>query len=358
MKKLVVLIVLMGLVGTMLAGGCAKDSEQEMKAETKVEKNESTDDEEKAEAVEESGDDEIVIAYISKALDQVWFINEGNGGVKDTAITLGAKDVLLIDAKMNPDTYLSALDNVIAQEVDGIIVCTPDQQLSQATVTKAESAGIPLLAIDDPLQDGEGNLMSAFIGLDAYKIGEACGNWMADYVEANDLMSAGESVGLLLLTMDTVSSCVPRTEGEYDSFTTRLPDFPEEQIFRSDYNGETEKGFDAAAAIITANPQIETWMVMTANDEGAIGATRAMEQADLDEKAIVVGLGGYLCDGEFEKESTSYKASAYLDSYAEGKKAASLMMMHLLNGEPLPEQTKFGAIMVTKENYKEIKGIE
>ncbi|MFQ9702690.1 MAG: hypothetical protein ACLR0U_11450 [Enterocloster clostridioformis] len=32
--------------------------------------------------------------------------------------------------------------------------------------------------------------------------------------------------------MDTVSSCVPRAEGEGDNFAANRPDFPAERIFR------------------------------------------------------------------------------------------------------------------------------
>lgn len=36
------------------------------------------------------------------------------------------------------------------------------------------------------------------------------------------------------------------------------------------------------SAIFTAHPDVKKWMSMRANEEGAVGATRALEQAGLD----------------------------------------------------------------------------
>ncbi|HBM76284.1 MAG TPA: LacI family transcriptional regulator, partial [Clostridiaceae bacterium] len=122
MKK--VLALLMSLVITVVAlSGCgtAKDA---------------SDSKSNAGSAKESPKKDIVLAGIYKAGDQQWFIGEG-AAAKDKAIKMGAKDFMFIDAKMNPDTYLQALDNAIAQGVSGILVCVPDQKLSAVTMEKA-----------------------------------------------------------------------------------------------------------------------------------------------------------------------------------------------------------------------------
>ena len=53
---------------------------------------------------------------------------------------------------------------------------------------------------------------------------------MANYAKDNDLVGK-DDVGLLIMTMDTVSSCVPRAEGEYDKFKEDCADFNEDNIF-------------------------------------------------------------------------------------------------------------------------------
>ena len=167
-----------------------------------------------------------------------------------------------------------------------------------------------------------------------------------------------EDVGLLLMTMDTVSSCVPRAEGELDKFTELCPDFPEANVFKADYDGTTDKGNTAAAAVITANPQIKTWLVTGANEEGCIGAARALESAGLDADACVVGLGAYMAKGEWNNkgaDGTCVKASAYFSADQVGAGSVEVLLDMIEGNEPEME-TAVDAVVVTPENYKEEMG--
>lgn len=348
MKKLVSLLIALTMI-TSLFVACSKDeSTKSSKEVDNSQQQSSTTNDKKAK------DDKIIIAGIYKAGDQVWFIDEG-AAAEEMSKQMGADEFIYIDSKMNPETYLQAIDNVIAQEVDGVLTCIPDQQLSQVTVNKLKEAGIPVIAADDALQDLEGNKLAPWVGISAYNIGAANGDWMASYAIENGLDKDVEA-GVLLLTMDTVSSCVPRTEGEYDKFKENIPDYPEDRIFRADYNGETDKGFTAASSIITANPQIKKWMIMTANDEGAVGAVRALEQGGLDQDSCVIGLGAYLAKGEFKKEYSAMKAATYFSAQAVGGDSAKFLMEYILNGTEIPMEHAVDAIIVTKDNYKEVMG--
>lgn len=340
MKKVLALLLAFMMVGTILVG-CGSGPA-----------NETSNDSEGNSTENPVKEDKIVIAGIYKAGDQVWFIDEG-AAAEAMAKEMGADEFIFIDAKMNPDTYLQAIDNVIAQKVSGVITCIPDQQLSKVTVEKLEAAGIPVIAADDALQDEDGNKLAPWVGISGYKIGQTNGEWMANYAIENGLDKDAEA-GVLFLTMDTVSSCVPRTEGQVQMFTEILPDFPNNKMLYADYNGETDKGFTAASGIITANPQIKKWLVMTANEEGAIGAVRALEQAGLDKESCVIGLGGYLAVGEFEKEYSAMKAATYFSSAAVGGTSAKTLMEYILNGTKMPMEYAVDAEIVTKDNYKEI----
>ena len=79
---------------------------------------------------------------------------------------------------------------------------------------------------------------------------------MAKYAIDNKLVT-DPTAAVLLLTMDTVSSCVPRTKGELEKFKETLPNYKNSSIYSADYDGTTALGFNAAAAIFTAHPNIE-----------------------------------------------------------------------------------------------------
>ncbi len=300
-------------------------------------------------------EENLVVYGIYKAGDQTWFIDEGNAA-KEAVEALGG-EFIYVDAKMSPEEYLKDIDNAIANKASGIVTCIPDQTLSQATIDKVTEAGIPIVAADDALQDDDGNKLAPWVGINAYVIGEANGEWLANYAKDNDLIGK-EDVGLLIMTMDTVSSCVPRAEGEYDKFTELCPDFSTDNIFYADYDGTTDKGNTASAAVFTANPQIKTWLVTGANEEGTIGACRALETAGLDADACVVGLGAYMAKDEWNDkgaDGTCMKAAAYFSSDSVGQGSVDVLMK-VIAGEDVDMETAVDAVVVTPETYKDVMG--
>lgn len=302
-------------------------------------------------------------AFICKDLSQEWFVGTSTS-MKETAVALGAKDVIMYDCAMSPDKYMTALDNAISQKVDVLIVCPPDQNLSQITVERCNEAGIRVMADDDGLIDENGVHIAPALELDAYKVGQGIGEYLGNYVIENNI--SGDNVGYLVMTMSEVSSCVPRSEGARDKFLEMVPDFPADKIIEADYDGTTDKGFNVAAATITAHPEIDTWLVTAPNDEGAQGATRALEQAGVDDKAIVIGVGGYLAKDEFKKDYSCFKATAYIDPILDGQIAAEAAMEWYLNDTvPYTDYIKdgeefgvypFSATMIDATNYQEVMG--
>lgn len=296
-----------------------------------------------------------VIYGIYKAGDQTWFIDEGEAAKK--VVEQRGDEFIYVDAKMNPEEYLKAIDNAVANQAKGIVTCIPDQTMSQVVVDKCKEAGIPVVACDDALQNDAGDKLAPWVGINAYVIGQANGDWLAAYAKDNNLVE-DEQCGLLLLTMDTVSSCVPRAEGEYDNFTANCPDFPAERIFKADYDGTTDKGNVAATSVITAHPEIKKWLVTGANEEGTIGAVRALESAGLDGDACVVGLGAYMAKDEWNgkgADGTCMKAATYFSSDSVGKGSVEVLY-EVIGGKEFPLETAVDAIVVTPESYREVMG--
>ncbi|MBD7911223.1 MULTISPECIES: arabinose ABC transporter substrate-binding protein [Clostridium] len=301
---------------------------------------------------EDNKKSDLVIAVIYKTLDETWFQEESEAA-KNKALEMGAKDVITIDAKMNPDVYLSALDNLITQKVDGILICIPDQKLSKITVDRCKKANIPIIACDDPLTDDKGNYLTPFVGIDSNQIGRDMTNLMVDYLKNNNKLTDPKSSGLLLMTMDSVSSCIPRTEGQLNTFKESFPDFPKENIFQSEYNGQSEKSFYSAASTINANKNIKNWFVMSANEAGTIGAIKALEQSGLAESAVVVGVGGYVAKDEFQKQNSPLIASAYISATEVGEIAAEKLIENLLLNKKIPDKYLVNDKIITRDNYQD-----
>jgi L-arabinose transport system substrate-binding protein len=306
-----------------------------------------------------------LLAFIVKDASQEWFVGT-SGAMRAAAVARGAQDMLIFDCAMNPDKYMTALDTAISRKVDVLIVCPPDQKLSQITVDRCKAAGIKVMADDDGLIDEKGIHIAPALELDAYKVGQGIGDYLGKYYNTNNLAAKYADTGFMLMTMPEVSSCVPRSEGARDEFLKLVPAFAKNKIIEAPYDGTSEKGFNVASATITANPQYKNWIVMAPNDEGAQGCTRALEQANLDRNAIVAGVGGYLAKDEFKKPYSCFKAAAYIDPVLDGTLAGNAAMDWIEKGaEPYAEYKKsgaafgvypFSATMVDVSNYKEIMG--
>lgn len=303
-------------------------------------------------AAGQASNGKLKVYGIYKAGDQTWFIDEGAAAKK--AVEAAGGEFIFVDAKMSPEEYLKAIDNAIANHASGVVTCIPDQTMSQSVVTKLTNAKIPVVAADDALQDASGKKVAPWVGIDAYAIGELNGKWLADYVKKNNLASKSD-VGLLIMTMDTVSSCVPRAKGENDAFTKDCPEFNKSKIVKCDYDGTTDKGNTAAAAVFTAHPEIKTWLVTGANEEGTVGACRALESAGLSKNACVVGLGAYLAKDEFKKPNSPMKAATYFSSDSIGTGSIKVLQ-DMIAGKTVKQETAVSAEIVTPDNYKQVMG--
>lgn len=364
----------MAMVVAMMTGtvvGCGSGS-GESTADTKPQTTENppAQTEEKQ---EESGDtqqtqgtgEKVKIAAIYRDMTQSWFIQEA-AAAENQAEALGMEPLIVGDSKEDPSVYVDVLDNVLSQDIQGLIVNICDQQLSQMTVTKCKEAGIPVVAVDVPLIDENGNYLAPAIELDSYLSGRAMGEWAVNYIKENNMLENPEKTGIMILAMEKVTSCVPRSDGQVDVFKESFTDFPEENIIRIDYGGgSSDEGYNAAAATITAHPEITSWVVTAANDEGAQGATRALEQAGLDKDSVTVGLGGYHAKDEFRKDYSCFKASAYIKASTVGEESVKALYENIVNGTPIFEEYKtdkaygvypFSAVMVTAENFEEVMG--
>lgn len=312
--------------------------------------------------------DGFKIAYICKDLSQEWFIVE-SAKIEEYVKANGAAEYITVDCEMNEEKYLDGVQNMVEQKVDMLIVCPPDQNLSQKTVELCSAAGIPVIAVDDPLIDGD-TLLAPAIQLSAYNVGLTMGEWLANYMTTtfDDLEAIKDESAILCLAADTISSVVPRTDGQIASFTEALPDW-EDKIIRTDYDATTDGGYDVMAAQIAANPNVKYWFVMAVNDEGALGAVRAIEAAGKDADACVVGAGAYHFDDEIHTNpETCFKAANFFSSNEAGEMVATEAMNYLKNGttmcgDAVEDGQTFGrkyfaGSVVDATNYLDVMGDE
>ena len=250
---------------------------------------------------------------------------------------------------------LTTVDTAIADNADAIFICVPDQTMSQAVVEKCAESGTLVVACDDGLIDGDGNKIAPWFGIDAYNIGYAAGEWMAQYAIDNNLLE-DESCAMLYMTMDTVSSCVPRTEGQRQAWADINGDAMADRTYSADYDGSDEAAAYAnASAVIAAHPEITTWLVQVASETGSSSAAAALEEAGLAENSCVMSLGTDATALQWDEGNFQViRSSAYFSGKVVGQAAAQAVLDYLLTGTEIPAEYATPAQIVTPENYKDI----
>lgn len=361
MKKFIALLLAALMVLSLVACASQTETTEPAAAETAAEetKTEETAAEPAAEeAPAEEGDKDLNVYGIYKS-DGAYFVNEGwslETAMKEIAEPAGyTVSWHYLSCDMDPEKCMSLVENAIADKADAIVICVPDQTMSISVVERCNEAGVPVIAVDDGLIDADGNKIAPWFGIDAYNIGYAAGEWAADYATENGLID-DESAGLLYMTMSTVSSCVPRTEGEKQAWADKLgAEAMADRTFEGDYETTMELAYNAASSVITANPQIKSWLVMVPSENGALGAGSALEEAGLAETSCVINLGGDEMINQWDAGNYSVvRVSAYFSGLVVGREAGTELANYLINGTELPAEYATPAEMMDQTNYNDI----
>ena len=299
--------------------------------------------------------DHYVIYDIVK-IDGTYFNNEAKGlaaRLKELSEQYGfTYDFHYIGTDNDPEKHMTTIENAIADKADVIITCVPDQTMSMAVKDRCEEAGVLLIAVDDGIIDDDGNKIVPWRGIDAYNIGYAAGTWGANYILENNLVDDPE-VGILYQTMDTVSSCVPRINGEIQAIHDIIGEAMDDRSWRADYQTTSELAYESSSAVIAAHPEIKRWVIMNASENGTQAAAALVEEQGLTD-SVIISLGADICVQQWpEGNWYSVEAATYFSGVKIGMQAIEDAMEYLINGKEMELEFAVPAVIVNKDNYTE-----
>jgi L-arabinose transport system substrate-binding protein len=296
--------------------------------------------------------EDLKFAYLTKQGDVPYFVEQVQAA-KDTAEQLGV-ELVTQDLRLDTNLALSAMDTLISQGVDGIAIVVPDQAVGPAVIEKARQADIPLVAVDDTIEDRDGQ-PAPYIGLDNGAVGGQAGEAVAQLYAEAAWKDDTASVGIASVELKDLDVCNQRTEGAKEKFFAANPGFPKDQVVSVPYDGSTNAAIDAMSTVITANQEYDHWLVWSCNDAGVQGAVRALERAGVKAGDVIgVGLDGSLACDEFKRGESGFQASLYLDPKNEGKAAVQALHDFQVDGKALPEQLYFPGTYIDRENVGEV----
>ena len=164
-----------------------------------------------------------------------------------------------------------------------------------------------------------------------------------------------DQTGACAVTYDSLLTAKERTDGAKESLLAA--GFPQQRIYEAPMRTEDVPGsMEAVNALLAKRPEIKKWLIYSENDEGVMGAVRAMEQFGFPPENIIgIGIGGSTCLVEFRKEKlTGFFATILISPRRHGYETAELMYEWITQGKEPPKLTLTQGILVDRDSYEKV----
>lgn len=294
----------------------------------------------------------VKIAYVSKMLTNPWFVAEDRG-LTDKANELGV-EYFGIDANLDDEACDAAIDNAIAQDIDGLALTITNQGNGPSVAMKCKEAGVALITLDDPIVDEEDNPIP-HVGLPVFDCGYIGGEMLAQFANERDFFADGNVVGVLQIDAPDITVLKPRLDGYAAALMENTPVTEDNLIYVETAECMLEDSLAAAQATVQAHPEITHWIVGGVNDDSAIAAVKAFEEAGIDQaNYLACGLGAYsMSVEEWESGNDSYMAIV-LNPYGEGQAAMEILYENIVNGTEMPAETLINGTVATIDTWQDL----
>ena len=283
-------------------------------------------------ADEKAEGNDYTIAYVPTTMNNP-FWTAMMGGIKEEMEAKGMdvdKQLVTVDANSDQATMNNYVNDLIAQQVDAIILAPMDCTAVTEALTACEEAGIPVINVDTAV-DATDKVVS-IIASDNYIAGVEC---------AEDMMSKLDK-GAKIAVMDQPSgtACVQREKGFLDTAGDYF-----EIVSTTDTEGDTAKTMTAAEDVLTADDDLAGFFCI--NDMGALGCVQAAQAAGKEDLLIYGVVGnpdfmGYVADG-------SATASAAQQPSVIGQKALDAAI-DTLDGKEVEHDQVVDVVLINKDN--------
>ena len=194
-------------------------------------------------------------------------------------------ETIIVAGEHNVAKQQSQVEDFITRGCSAIVLCPCDSTAIGPAVQKANTAGIPVFTVDIGCLAKEAKVES-HIATDNYGGGKQAGEAMIEAL-------GGQGGKVVILDLKTVESCQLRVKGfkevidahnakNADKLITIVAELPGE--------GDREKGFKAAQDALQAHDDLAG--IFAINDPSALGAYKALENAEKTSQVKIIGFDG------------------------------------------------------------------
>lgn len=282
-------------------------------------------------------DEKLRVGYVTMDITSPYFISMIDG-MKEKAEELGI-ELSVHDGKYEAQPQIDAMETLITQKVDVIILSANDTEALQPMVDKAKEAGIKVIAANVEMEN-----VDAFVSLDEYEYGFMGGEIAGKYIAEN--MDGKAEVAVL--TFSQIPAVLNRSKGLIEGIQKHAPNV--KVVAEVDAN-DRESGMTAAENILQANPNVN--IVVGVSDDAVLGAYEAFVAANrTGDDVCLVGLDAVEEALQKVNDNTIFRGTVDIAPFESGKNIIETAKKVVEEGS-IEDMIKFPMTPVTKENVSD-----
>jgi ABC-type sugar transport system substrate-binding protein len=278
----------------------------------------------------------LKFGYVLNDMSHEWYQNIAKGA-RARAAELGI-EINIADAAMDAAKQVSQLENMLAQNVNVLIITPVDVKALPNIINEANAAKVPVITESNVVQGAK-----TYVGIDNVAGGKKAGLWFAEYAKANNITPK-----IIIVGLPAFEDCRQRVQG----FKAGMDEAGLKYTILQEVDGQGSKetSLKVAQDAITAHPDVN--VIFGINDNSTTGGMAAYKEAGLDESKLtaigfgfegVVGREALLSGGPYKAAVAMFPDYVGVSVVDAAYKAAQ--------GESLPAHYESGTVVITQQNF-------
>ncbi|WP_080054474.1 sugar ABC transporter substrate-binding protein [Spirosoma aerolatum] len=245
-------------------------------------------------------------------------------------------DLITVDAERSALKQVEQVESFIAQHVDAIIMNPCEVEASSPAVTKALAAKIPIINVNSETSTKP----SAFVGSDDVESARIAMKFIADKL-------GGKGTIVMMHGYMGQAAQIKREQGAREI----LKQYPNIKLI-----AHQTAEWDRAKAMSLMENWIQSYgsqinAVFAQNDEMGLGAAKALADAGLKDKVVVVSIDA-IPDALQAVQKGTLDATVFQNAQQQGSKAIETAEK-IIKGQPYEKETLIPFQLVTKANLSQ-----
>lgn len=276
-------------------------------------------------------------------------------GIQAAAKKVGAT-VKAYDNKGDGATALANARLIVNDHPDIVIEFSPDGSVGNALGNIFKQGGVPCIALNVPVAG------CPIMNFNQKTQGESLAGAAAQYMKGKK-WTGNNTTAIILQQASTSATVNASVRSFYSALAGLVPDMTPmaadkitattttigQSGLQIDGKGTLDGSFAAVNGAIQSIPRDRNVVIMGINDDEALGALRAVEQAGRGDNTVVLGVGNSPSALKQLKTNPRWLAEAMVPFQAWGE-IGMAMSVAVLNGATTPPVTYIPQDTVTKEN--------